>query len=268
MSYQPPPPPPGSYGGAPSAGKPAFDPKSVNPLDWGILAAGPLAFIFSFFNWYTADYRGVDLGGINAWHGFFGWFAVLLLLAGSAVTALSFFAPHVKLPVSNRLASLALFALAFICLVLALFITPIDDVSGIGGYDTGHGFGYWITLILSIAATVLALMRLQQSGEQLPGALGGIPNIGAKGPQGGLTGGQPQAPGYGQPPTPGYAPPPAPGYGQPPAPGYGQPPAPGYGQPPAPGYGQPPAPGYGQPPAPGYGQPPAPGTPPPGYGQQ
>jgi hypothetical protein len=79
-------PPPGQHGRA-GAGT-SFDPKSVNPLDWGLLAAGPLAFIFSLFSWYTYSLGPYD-ASLNAWHGFFGWFAVLLALVGSAALALS-----------------------------------------------------------------------------------------------------------------------------------------------------------------------------------
>ena len=71
MTFQPPPPgnqPPGGQPpGAPAAaawpvGRPArrtprrqrrLRPAAVNPLDWGILAAGLLAFIFSLFDYYT-----------------------------------------------------------------------------------------------------------------------------------------------------------------------------------------------------------------------
>jgi len=107
------------------------------------------------------------------------------------------------------------------------------------------------TAILVLAGAVLTLMRAQQTGTQLPGALNNLPDIGSRGPQGGIGGSStpppPSAPqqGYGGPisPQPGYgAPPPAP------QPGYGQAPPP----PPAPpqqGYGQtqPPQQGYGQP---------------------
>ncbi|MDT4983006.1 MAG: hypothetical protein QOF95_496, partial [Pseudonocardiales bacterium] len=53
------PPPPGNPYGAPGgspygAPGPGFDPKSVNPLDWGIIAAGVLAFIFSIVSFYKA----------------------------------------------------------------------------------------------------------------------------------------------------------------------------------------------------------------------
>jgi hypothetical protein len=245
MTFQPPPPPPppgapppppggqppGQYGpppggapygapggspyGTPSAG---FDPKSVNPLDWGILAAGLLAFIFSFVSFYSytvkAKSGGVTFGSasdhVNAWHGFFGWFAVLLAIVGSAIVAVSLLAPHVTLPFSARLAGLGCYAVATLCLILALFIIPGDTsgASALGvSVDKGHGVGYWITLIAVIAGLVLSLMRFQQSGGQLPGGLNRMPNIGGHGP-GGPPPPPPGGPGYGPPPGGG-------GYGSP-----------------------------------------------------
>jgi hypothetical protein len=237
----PPPPPPGQWGPPPGGGYPnsqgSFDPKSVNQLDWAILGVGFLIFIFSFFDWYTVSVRGIGSGGESAWHGFFGWFAVFLAIVGSVLVGLELFMPQVKLPIANRLAALAAYAVATLCAILALFVYP-GNVPDINGIDRGHGFGYWADLILIIAGTVLTLMRLQQTGGKLPGPLANMPNIGAKGPQGGVGGGQPgygvgagaapqsQAPPAPQPPQ--SAPPPPPGYGtpQPPPPGYGQPPQP------------------------------------------
>jgi hypothetical protein len=208
----PPPPPPGQWGPPTGGGYPApqnrFDPKTVNPLDWGILGAGVLAFIFSLFDYYTVS---ISLGGISesasasAWHGFFGWFAALLAVVGAVLVAIDLFAPQVKLPIATRLAGLAAFALATLCVILALFIFPGADVSG-PGIDEGHGFGYWASLIVIIAGLVLSLMRLQQTGGQLPGALANMPNIGAKGPQGGMHGGM-SGPADQPPPPPGYGPP-------------------------------------------------------------
>jgi hypothetical protein len=220
----PPPPPPGQWGPPPSGGygapQGAFDPKNVNPLDWGIIGAGVLAFIFSFISYYTIS---VSIGGFgggsastSAWHGFFGWFATLLAVAAAVVVAMDLFAPQVKMPWPNRLVALALFAVATLCTIIALFTNAYDD-QGVKGIDTGHGFGYWASLIVIIAGLVLSLMRLQQTGGKLPGALANMPNIGARGPQGGMSGGQPGpggAPG-GMPPAP---PPPPPGYGPPPQP--------------------------------------------------
>ena len=108
-------PPPGGGNYPQGGGGSQFDPKSVNPLDWGILAAGLLALIFSFFDWYTVTVSGGGFsasGGESAWHGFFGWFAVLLAVIGAAVVAVALFAPHVSMPVPVRLTSVILFAVA------------------------------------------------------------------------------------------------------------------------------------------------------------
>src|SRR3954466_8617359 len=158
----PPPPPPGQWGPPPGGGYPApqggFDPKTVNSLDWGIIGAGVLAFIFSLFDYYTIE---VSFGGFSssgsasAWHGFFGWFAALLALAGAALVAMELFAPQVKLPIPTRLAGLGCFAVATLCVILALFIVPgYLGIDVPGGVDKGHDFGYWISLILIIAGTV------------------------------------------------------------------------------------------------------------------
>ena len=197
----PPPPPPGQWGPGQGGAQP-FDPKNVNPLDWGILGAGVLMFIFSFINFYTygakeqcfnvAGHQQCAGGGgsvdQSAWSGFLSLLAILLILVGTALIALDLFAPQVKLPIANRLAALGAFALATLLLIIALFVVP-DYGGGGPGYDDaveeGHGFGYWATLILAIAATVMTLMRAQQTGTKMPGALGNLPDIGSKGPQGG-----------------------------------------------------------------------------------
>lgn len=200
----PPPPPPGQWG--PPAGRPQpFDPKNVNPLDWAILGLGLLTFIFSFFDYYTASVGGYSASE-SAWHGFFGWFAMLLAVAGSVAVGLELFMPQFKMPWPNRLVGLALYALAVVCMVIAGFVTP--GVSGsIPGVDFGRGIGFYGSLIFILAGTVLSFMRAQQTGTALPGPLANLPNIGNKGPRGGIGGGQnpPQSGGYG-----GGAPPPAP----------------------------------------------------------
>jgi len=193
----PPPPPPGQWGPPPGGGQPAgsggFDPKTVNTLDWGILGAGVLAFLFSFIDFY--DGASIDCGGrgsasynggsASAWHdvfggGFFSWFAMVFAVAGGVLVALELFSPQVKLPVANRLGALALFAAAAVFEIIGIFVTPGD--SGFGcDVSLDHGFGFWASLIVILAGLVLSLMRLQQTGGKLPGALGNLPNIG--GPQ-------------------------------------------------------------------------------------
>jgi hypothetical protein len=228
----PPPPPPGQWGPPPGAGggQPPFDPKNVNPLDWAIIGAGFLVFIFSFINFYSggtlkcggrsASFSG---GSASAWHdiaggGFFGWFAMLFALAGAALVAMDLFMPQMKLPIATRLAGLGLFAAAALFEIIAIFVTPGASESFTGcSVSVGHGAGFWISFILILAGLVMSLMRLQQTGGTLPGPLANIPNIGAKGPQGGI-GAQQNPP---QPPAPPQAPPPPP-----PPPGYGPPPGP------------------------------------------
>jgi len=250
MTFQPPPPPPppggpppppggppGQWGPPPGGANPygapgpgGFDPKNVNPLDWGILGAGALAFIFSFVSFYKAKVSvsgscppgvsGTSGPSESAWHGFFGWFGVLAAVIGAGAIAVSLFAPQVKLPMPARMIGLIAFAVATLSELLAFFVHPGTGQSvsqSFGGCKieghVGHGLGYWITLLAVIAGLVLSLMRFQQSGGVLPGALNRMPNIGG-GPAGP---GGPGGPG-GPPPPPGYGPPPPGGGYGPPAP--------------------------------------------------
>jgi hypothetical protein len=148
-------------------GRTSFDPKAVNPLDWGIIGAGALALIFSTFSYYTYTFKGLGAtGSWSAWHGFFGWFGALVALVGAAILAASLFAPQVKLPFSTRLATAAAFALATLCVLLALFIVP--DPGGFSGWNKGHGVGYWLSFIVIIAGLVLSVIRLKETGGKLP----------------------------------------------------------------------------------------------------
>ncbi len=69
------------------------------------------------------------------------------------------------LPVPVRTAVMALFGLAAACTLLALFVTPGGDcddriMSGACDMiDQGHGFGYWLALLASIAGLALAATR-------------------------------------------------------------------------------------------------------------
>jgi len=294
------PPPGGQYGPPPSqygAPKQGFDFGSVNPLDWAAMAAGFVALIFSFLSFYTAkvsasynDYNASKSVHENGWHGFFGWFAVLLVLVAATVVAVVVFAPSVKLPVPGRLVAFAASALALLFIIIAAFVTPgtpseaqsanSASVPGLDvSVDYGRGIGYWIVLVAIVAATALAYLRFTQTGGNLATVFGSRPSSGAPAGYG-----QPQ--GYGAPPAqgppPGYqqqyqqpqgypqqqAPQPPPGYGQPPPPQPGYqpppPPQPGYQPPP------PPQPGYQPPPPPqpGYQPPPAYQPPPEQGGQQ
>jgi hypothetical protein len=176
----------------------------VNPLDWGIVGAGVLAFLFSFIAFYdgadvTSGGRTATISGgtASAWHdviggGFWSWFAMVFAILGAVAVAMELLAPQVKLPIANRLAGLGLFAAAAVFEIVGIFVTP-GDSGGFAGTNIdvslNHGVGFWISLIVILAGTVLSLMRFQQTGGTLPGPLSGIPNIGEKGPRGGIGGG-------------------------------------------------------------------------------
>lgn len=164
-------PPPAAPAGGPAAGgssysfdadktKAAF--QGAHKFDLAIIAIGVVAFFTSFMPFYTVH---VGAGGFSAsasasaWHGFFGWFGILCCLVGAVVVALAVLG--ISIPVPTRLTVLAAFGLGALCLILALFIFPGGSC---GGYcDTGHGFGYWLALILALAGTALAFLRLRES---------------------------------------------------------------------------------------------------------
>ncbi|MCW2528509.1 MAG: hypothetical protein JWM76_3369 [Pseudonocardiales bacterium] len=172
------------FGNAPAGGRTSFDPKAVNPLDWGIIGAGVLAFLFSLFGFYKAK-ATINIGTVkqstsesfSAWHevfggGFFGWFAMVFAVAGAVVLALTLFVPGTKIPIplTARQLVLALFAAATLFEILAIFIKPgVETGSGLGySFSFGHGFAFWVSLIVIIAGTVLSYLRLKELGEKLP----------------------------------------------------------------------------------------------------
>jgi hypothetical protein len=172
-----PPPPAASYPDAP-AGR-AFDPASVHPFDWAILAAGVLALIFSMLNYYTATVSAEGQSrsvSVNAWHGFFGWFGVLVALAAAIMLAIHVFAPSTKFPVPARLIVLGGFALSLLCTVIAAFVTPdaksSSELSALTGVkvsvDYGRGIGFWLCLVVILAGGVLSFLRLRGTGGTLP----------------------------------------------------------------------------------------------------
>lgn len=162
----------------------SFDPKSVHPMDWGILGAAALTFLFSLFGFYTAK-ATINIGDVkrsssesaSAWHeifggGFFGWFAMVFALAAGVILALHLFAPQIKLPgpLSPRQIVLGLFAVAALFEILAIFIHPDFGSVKTEGYSFsfGHGFSFWLSLILILAGGVLSFLRLKETGGKLP----------------------------------------------------------------------------------------------------
>lgn len=174
------------------------DPKTVHPLDGAILGAALLALIFSFFDYYTYAAKGLakqgcaqisqfpgpdraalqDLcagAGYGAWHGFFGWFGVLLAVLGAGLVALPLVTPSMRLPVPARRAAPGAFLLGLIATLLSLVVIPDwPGLAALGGtssqydmnVDEGPGLSYWIVLVLIGLGAVLCLVRFQQAGPR------------------------------------------------------------------------------------------------------
>jgi hypothetical protein len=148
---------------APSASSPSTAGMSADDLkravqeadkfDIGIIVLGIVAFLLSFFPYYTYDFGGVS-GDQNAWSGFFGWFAALLALAAAGLVAAQMLGVRLLEPSLMRLSVLGGFAVALLCIVLALFVVPDS-----GPWDEGHGFGYWASAIIVIGGVVLSFLR-------------------------------------------------------------------------------------------------------------
>jgi hypothetical protein len=153
----------------------SFDPKTVNPLDWGIIAAGLVAFIFStvsFFSYSVSVAGFSSTGTVSAWHGFFAPVAILLALLASALLAVQVIA-KLELPIPVRLVVLGAYGVALLFLLLALFVIP-GNTGGVNSLaigvkiNKGHGFGYWICLLAVLAGTGLAAKRFTDTGGKLP----------------------------------------------------------------------------------------------------
>lgn len=162
QQWSAPPPAPSASGGN---GGGSVDFAAINRLDWGILAAGLLAFIFSFVSYYTYSLKGFGSGDENGWHGFFGWFAMLLALLASILLAVHLFVPSLQLPVPVRVTVLGGYAVSALCVILAGLINARSVPSGI---DAGRGAGYFLSLIVILAGGVLSFLRLRATGGKLP----------------------------------------------------------------------------------------------------
>jgi hypothetical protein len=233
---------------------PSFGPVLVNPLDWVTIGAGFLAFVFSFFAYYSYiataaetrgecanrsgipdEARGVlsDLCGgstAGAWHGFFGWFGVLLGLVAAGLVAVAVVRPQQSKPSTARLVAVGAGVLGVLSTLIAFPVVPNwpegeDFIHASGGslsraaYNSsvseGHGFSYWVVLAMLLVLTVVTFVRFQQTGRSLSASPGGFSPGDRAGYGAPSVNGVPQAPPPGgwdwpQPPPPLPMPPGAP----------------------------------------------------------
>jgi hypothetical protein len=150
---------------------PGFDLKQINRNDQGILGAGILFLLLSFFiPFYGVSYSGRGLGAfgnysVTAWHSY-GWLGVLLIVIAVAVVALRVFGNGSlpKLPVGPNLLVLGLSTLGTLLLLLRGF--TYKTASG-GGISIGLKWGAYVIFILAIAVVVFAFLNFKASGEKL-----------------------------------------------------------------------------------------------------
>ncbi len=151
--------------------------QGASKLDLVIVGAGVVAFIASMLPFYTVSVSAGPVGGlsgsVSAWHGFLGWFAVLVALAASVVVALALLGVG-RLPMPAHQIAAVGFVLALLCLVLALFVDPGSGCGGAGAFgitcDIGRGFGYWLALLAVVAGTALSVLRVRESTGTAPAA--------------------------------------------------------------------------------------------------
>ncbi len=145
----------------------SFDVKRVTPLEWAGIGAGALAFIVSFFPWYTVNFDTAGIPGLNldtsvsAWDaGFLAWFSMLLLLAVGVMVIL----PHFGTQVPNLpMLWLGLSALSFLFVILR-WVT-FEGGSGLG-YSAGAGFGLFVGLVLALASGVAGFLTFRAANSR------------------------------------------------------------------------------------------------------
>lgn len=146
-----------------------FDAKQVTPIEWAGIGAGALAFLISFFPWYSVSWDGAGLGlGVNesasAWTvGIGGWGAVLLLVAAAVIILL----PHLGTAVPNKASLWLGFAAGATVIILIRWLTLPDDGGlgnlGAGDFSSGAGFGLIIGLLAAIVSGVAAFLTFQSA---------------------------------------------------------------------------------------------------------
>jgi hypothetical protein len=143
-----------------------FDVKRVTTLEWAGIGAGLLAFIVSFFPWYSVSVAGFG-ESISAWNtGIGAWLPVLMLMASAVLILL----PHFGVQVARvTLIWLALAAASVVIILLRWLTLPDDgglgDVGGLlgedAGFESGAGFGLIVGLVVAAASGVAAFLAFR-----------------------------------------------------------------------------------------------------------
>jgi Family of unknown function (DUF5336) len=155
------------------------DLKSLPPFDLGILIAGVLIFIVSFFPYWGVSSSGTSVGGlkipgasasVTAWHSY-SVLALLLLLLATGVAAVAIFAPASapQLPVGLRWITAGLSALGGLLYVIRLFTLPHHGGSEFGvNIHEGVKWGGYLLLLIVLVHVACSVISALSSDEQVP----------------------------------------------------------------------------------------------------
>jgi hypothetical protein len=147
----------------------AFDVKKLDKLDWGVLAAGGIAFIALFLPWYGASVGGFS-ATVSGWSAGYGLLGALLLIAAAVFFLLLRAEVNLpKLPVTPLIIILAASALGLLLVVIRWISLPRGG-GGVGGlhYSYGGRVGIWIEVVAGVVEVVSAVLLFRKSGESLP----------------------------------------------------------------------------------------------------
>jgi hypothetical protein len=137
-----------------------------------LLGVAVLAFIGTFL-----PFDGIHLHGVganeDAWHGVAGVLGSLAITLALAVAAGQVFAAASMplLSVSWNFVLTAFAALATVLFVVHWIALPGEDLLGVH-YGLSLQWGGYVEILLCIGLTVLAAMRLRETGETMPWAKG------------------------------------------------------------------------------------------------
>ena len=142
--------------------------------DQGVLAAGVLAFIASFFPYYGASVSTVGFHGsssTSAWHSY-ATLAIILVMAATVVAAVQLFSPS-SLPETSTSWNFVVLALSALGTVLLIIRSFTLDHGNIGGLSYGLRWGAYVLMVLCVVQVVFAFLRMREAGESMPWAHGG-----------------------------------------------------------------------------------------------
>jgi hypothetical protein len=154
------------------------DLRSLPPFDLGILIAGVLIFIVSFFPYWGFSTSGSSVAGlkipgasgsISAWHSY-STLALLLLLLATGVVAVAIFASGSvpQLPIGLRWIAAGLSALGGLLYVIRLFTLPHGDSAFGVNLHEGVKWGGYLLLLIVLVHVACSVISALSSDEPVP----------------------------------------------------------------------------------------------------